>query len=639
MSGIVGWVRRACNERGASPDFGRTLGVLCHGPRFRSSVVHEGDGVALGAVLRAEPPLDVWRDPDRYVVVLVYGRPLVRSGPWRLASAEEIGARYMARGVAGVEGLDGSFSLAILDTSRGTLYMVNDRTASIPVLYAEGPRGVVIGPEAKVLFGLSGISPCLSEAGAVSFLSLGYPVGNRTIFEGVWGLPPASVLAVDIKESRVSVRKWWDLRFEPEEHWRMPDAVAALDTALLEAHRSVLLDGPERVHLLLTGGYDSRTVLGYLGAVGRPPREALTWGVRPDLPASDPAIAGEIAASQGVSFRFLQYGAERFAQEASRWAWIGELTSDNTGNYATGPDFFERAGVDPDVPVLIGDQMLGPGGFPRSQVQAMENITRIPWGGIPQELGAVMTPDGAHRAGEILASSIEEVIADSPSDHPKDVQDYLYFHLYVVRWLHAPAYFREPMVSPRRPLLLEPVLEVGRRLPRRFRIDKRVLVDLLSRKMPSLSRFPIASAHSLVDWDAEMRTSEDLRLFILAHLEWEIVGRTPLAAVLDRARYLQVVKRFFSSTPRPVRRRPSPLPWAMRWRRRLAGVPWLQPAVQSVEPLARKVLGAETARSTGIFLRRLALLALLQEMIDAETFAQAPAGAAGACESVGKTGA
>jgi len=638
VPGILGWASRALGGEEASTEFRRALRILCHGPRFRSRVIHQDHVVALGVVYRREPPAGTWWSPDGRVLVIVYGRPLASSPSWRPADAEEIGARYLGHGVEGLAGLDGSFALTVLDWFRNRLFVLNDRTGSIPVVHAAGEGGIAFGPEAKALFNLGGILPRLDRGGALSFLNLGYPVGTQTLFEEVRQLPAGSFLDVDLGASRFAVGRYWDLRFAPRTRWRRTDAVATLGAAMEEAHRAVLSDEPERTHLLLTGGFDSRAVLGYLGAMGKPPTEAFTWGVDETLSGSDPAIARVVAASEGVPHRFLYYGAERFAEEAPRWVWVGELSSDNLGNYATGPDFFERAGVDPEVPVLIGDQMLGPGGFPATHAQAVQNITKVPWGGVRPELAGMMTPEGVREAGEALTANPEEIVITGPSDHPKDVQDYLYFHLYVVRWLHAPAYFREPMTSPRRPLLLAPVLDVGRQLPRRLRIDKTVLVELLRRRMPQLARYPIASAHSLVDWEYEVRVPGKLREFFLGLLDWEFVARTPVATLLDREEYLEAVERYFSEVLRPVDRSPSRLPWAMEWRRRLAGIPWFRAPVRAVEPLVKRILHADVAGNPGTVLRRVALLTLLQESIDAGRFGRGETGSSSPVDHLSQGG-
>ena len=270
--------------------------------------------------------------------------------------------------------------------------------------------------------------------------------------------------------------------------------------------------------------------------------------------------------------------------------------------------------------MLIGDQMLGPGGVPADRAEAIRNSTKIPVGGLLPDLAAMMKADEAVAAGATLCSQLTAIASSCATDHPKDIQDYLYFHLYVVRWLHASAYFREPMVSPRRPMLLAPVIEVGRQLPRGQRVDKAVLVALLRRKMPHLARYPIASAHSLIDWEWVSREPGELREFFLDLLEWDVVASMPVSELLDEGRFRAVVDSYFSEAPTPVNRRPSLVPRIMGWRRQLAGRRWLGMPVRAVEPVARRLLGVEPRRNAGVVLRRLALLSLLQRAIDAGDF-------------------
>jgi len=570
----------------------------------------------MGAVYRAEPPVATWESPDGGVLVLVYGRPLIRRTASRPAEAAEVGSSFLEHGVRGISSLDGSFSVVIFQRQARRLFVCTDRIGSIPVLHARGPGGIAFSPEAKALFGLVGIGPRIDREGALSFLNLGYPVGRRTVFEGVCQLPPGSYLEIDAGTAGVREGRYWDLRFAPNRRWRLADAVAALDDAMEEAHRAVVADDPPRSNLLLTGGYDSRMVLAYMASVDRPPAESLTWGVDETLPGSDPAIARQVSRRMGVPHRFLYYGAERWPERAAPWVRVGELSSDNFGNYATGPGFFGENGVEAETPLLIGDQMVGPGGFPATRSQAVSNITKVPPEGLLPELRSMMPPRVQREAGALFTESVRRVAAGCASGHPKDVQDYLFFHLYVVRWLLAPAYFREPMASPRRPMLLAPVVEVGLQLPRRYRVDKAVLVALLRKRFPDLAGVPIASAHSLVDWELEVRKPGALRELFQELLAWEAVERVSLAEWLDRRAYVGAVSRYFSEVPRPVRRAPSSVPRAMAWRRWLAGLPVIGGPVRGLEPLAKRLLGGEPAGSTGPVLRRMALLSLLQRMID-----------------------
>ena len=334
MSGFLGWVGGAVGGAGASTAFGRSLQMLCHGPRFDAEVIHHDASVALGVVGRKEPQVTTWSGAGGSMLAAVYGRPSAERPSWRAVNAETVGELYLDRGVEGLAGLDGSFVLMVLDRSQEKLIILTDRTGSIPVVHARGSEGIAFGPEAKALFGLAGLVPRLSGDSSVSFLNLGYPIGNRTIFEGVDQLPPGSFLEIDLRGDRVDIGRWWDLRFAPQTGMRRDDAVVALDQAMVAAHRLVLADTPKRTHLLLTGGFDSRAVLGYLEALSAPPAAALTWGVEEALPGSDPAIARAVAEGAGVPHRFLHYGADDFTREADRWAWVCELSSDNMGNYA-----------------------------------------------------------------------------------------------------------------------------------------------------------------------------------------------------------------------------------------------------------------------------------------------------------------
>ena len=97
--------------------------------------------------------------------------------------------------------------------------------------------------------------------------------------------------------------------------------------------------------------------------------------------------------------------------------------------------------------------MLGPHGIPANVADATEEVVGLAARALPPALDEVLRHDRRLTAAELFHRQVERIVVRSGTRAPKDVLDYLFFHLCAFRRLLAPNYFREPMVTARRPLL------------------------------------------------------------------------------------------------------------------------------------------------------------------------------------------
>lgn len=615
MAGIVGVV----GGRITSARLREAALLLCHGPGF-SVRCYTAGRVGLAAAYREnDPPTDVWL-PEAGLGVVVYGAALNSDANGGRVDAAAVAARFLTSGLESVCELDGTFVIAILDRVRRKLHFVNDRTATLPVKYHAGPGRFVVAPEAKTIHAALQTAPELDPVGILAFLLAGHGLGWGTMFKGIRLLEPAMVLTVDLDTAAPQRRKYWTLRFQPGKRLGEAAAAAGMHEALLKCHAAVALDTPAFIQLLLTGGYDSRAVLGYLGMVGRPPSECLTWGVSDALPQSDPLLAREMAATQGVPWRFLPYNADHFGENLRRWVAISEADSDNFGNYAAGHDFLYRCGAVAPV-MLIGDQLLGTGGLPWDRADAFENLIGVPPGELGTALTRLLRPEARPEAASRLWDRAWESLAGCAGDSPKDIQDHLNLHVRVARWLNAPTYFREPMVSPRRPMLLRPALEYYQTLPAALRVEKRVLIAVLKRYHSRLFAFPKAAAHSLVDWsraftDPQSSAGRALRDLLGS----EEVFNLPIGAWVDPPALVAAREGWFGRVAAPVNRSPQP-ERVLATLRRLCGRSLAAGrAFRWAERKAQQYLGRRCGPGQGTVLARLGLVVALRRELRGKWF-------------------
>lgn len=188
---------------------------------------------------------------------------------------------------AALKGVDGCFAMVVAKAHSPEVAVVTDRLGSLHVYAARIGSATVASSSALILGALMQARWDLTACR--EFLATGTVFENRSLFAGVEKLPPASVLELGAGGSGRATR-YWDLRaamydWAPR-HGTVPELAAALRQAvetIRRAYGEVVFD--------LTGGFDSRAVVGAALQTGAAPQTVVVGGEGdPDVEA-----AGRIA--------------------------------------------------------------------------------------------------------------------------------------------------------------------------------------------------------------------------------------------------------------------------------------------------------------------------------------------------------
>lgn len=117
----------------------------------------------------------------------------------------------VARGIAGDTAwfatLRGEFAFMVFDRARGTVSLVSDRRAQVPVYYARLGSGFAFSTDIST-FTVLGKAPTLNADWLYEYLFFNIPVDTTTPLRDVQRLRPASVLRFEAATNAVTVRPY-----------------------------------------------------------------------------------------------------------------------------------------------------------------------------------------------------------------------------------------------------------------------------------------------------------------------------------------------------------------------------------------------------------------------------------------------
>jgi asparagine synthase (glutamine-hydrolysing) len=154
--------------------------------------------------------------------------------------------------------LRGMFALAIWDAVEHTLLLARDRLGKKPLYYWHGPRAFLFASEAKALLCDADVPRDPDPVAIDHVVTFGHVPPERSAFHGIRKLPPAHALV--LRRQEVSLRRYWQLRYEPKPRVNAAEAVTELTRLLEQAvARRMIADVP--IGAMLSGGIDSSSVV------------------------------------------------------------------------------------------------------------------------------------------------------------------------------------------------------------------------------------------------------------------------------------------------------------------------------------------------------------------------------------------
>jgi asparagine synthetase B (glutamine-hydrolysing) len=234
---------------------------------------------------------------------------------------------YLSGGIRSVSDLNGTFSIAIWEAKDRKLTLLKDRYGYTNLYYWASAERFMFGSEYKTISWHPRFRRVLSPVAASDVMLYRFMPGQRTLFTDIQSVPQATIFTY--QHGRIDMSTYWRPSFFVP--WNKPksdkeyagELYERLDTAV---RRRIKPD----TSLLVTGGLDSRTILGLHHQAGPDSGlQTLTVG----LPTGDDVIIGrELAEKIQVPHHHLPIDDSYLARFSAQIVWLAE---GKTGAYAS----------------------------------------------------------------------------------------------------------------------------------------------------------------------------------------------------------------------------------------------------------------------------------------------------------------
>jgi asparagine synthetase B (glutamine-hydrolysing) len=524
MPGIAGWL--PVGERPRDGEAWTSGGLEAHeaGDRWTPVPVQAG-GVAISVHAGRETETRVESVNEAQVT-------LAFSGELFEGSVDEIITAYLRGGEAAIERLDGSFVLYLSDGRTGSTLLATDYLGSRPMYYAPGADGIRFGPELGTLQGAAGQTPQFGRDAAVSFLIHGHLLADQAWLSDAHTIPPGSILRIE-SDGSTALRQYFELgpsrRAGPEQSDE--STMRALEDLLRSAVARRWFGG-EGLVLPLSGGIDSRGILGCLLEHGASRLKTVTWGVDDQTEGTDAWVAGRLAEQFGTEHTFLRRASTSVRDDIREMTRRIDATTDDSVMHPYELRIMRRIRDElGGLRLMRGDECFGFGGPAVSDEEAFARV------GLSQLSAsrAVQQLLPADHLDESIAASkalLDQIAGECVATDFTDRKDSFYATQRLRHYLNRSSYYKLTVLNLQNPWLDRRLLEFAWSLPARHRIDKQLFKRTLATMFPSLMSVPVATAHSLEDWGDEIRRRADLREYLHDRL---VTGAGSLEGILDPA--------------------------------------------------------------------------------------------------------
>ncbi len=487
-------LRREVAERASGPLLerrARTWTVLVDAP-------HVLVGSALPDVEHLRQLRVTRRDGVTAVVegYLVGGRASAATGE----ASDCVAEAYLERGPEGVEALNGSFLAMIVDERARRVLVWTDRTGSIPCYVAKVSGATVVAPELKCLAALPEVDHTMVPGSLASMAVNAALIDDHAYWQGVEVVGPAR--RVTIEAGRCETVRTWTPRYGGDDSQPPPAAEEFRDTLVRAVTRHA--GRFDRPVLALSGGVDSRVLLGAMRRAGLS-FPIVTWGFdRLDMPGSDFQRGIELAAREGLQHHTRPIEIEQMPDHAEHIVWLTDGLTGHVGNFPEGEAMGRYLAGLGDA-VIVGNQASGRCGGVRSLEGALKSGAGL---NLRKRLGVLRFLLRGEVVETVMADyrrQLDRLIGGLSDMRAAELGDALVLYTWFSTTIISQARVTRQHINYVSPLMDAEVIDLKTRCPAPYRVKKNYLCQAGREQFPDQFAIDLNIKHSRGNWQKRLR--------------------------------------------------------------------------------------------------------------------------------------
>jgi hypothetical protein len=414
-------------------------------------------------------------------------------------------------------GLNGHFLILARSRAEGNWHVWTDRFATLHAYYATDGRRAALGTFSPAVAAAASRRK-LDWSGLAGFFGFGFFPGDRTYFEDLRILRPASHYVFDERGRLVRRERTWDWRHTPDGSRSYEDTLAQFAQIFHQVMDGATQQG--RVAVPVSGGLDSRSTVAAVTRGERPVPAGLnlwaySYGYRAGPPET--VIARRVARTRGLACQAFEVQPYLFNQMDRIMGWTEGFQDLTLARQAYVRDEI-AAQADSLIAALWGDVWLddmglggqSAGGLDESAVQAYTLKKMRKRGGdwlldhlvAPQLKGLV--------PAEVLESMVAEELRPLAHIAEQDFRVKAYkTEQWSFRWSLSPVRVFESAAAPRLVFYDTRLADFFCTLPVEHVVGRRLQIDYLKRYAPDLARIPWQA------YDADLFTYQHYNTWLL----------------------------------------------------------------------------------------------------------------------------
>ena len=347
-------------------------------------------------------------------VTIVAGEPLISDGEdkpdWnRATDVDVLHQEFNGGNCAALRRTRGTFCGLHYQAAGHHLTLFVDKVGVRPLYVWVGPRFVVFGTALRILEAVPSVPKQFDLRGVTELAAFGYPLADRTPYLGINMLRNGEQVAIANGQVERSLYWRWDGPLDTSVDYLqgVKRSYSEFIKAIDRRHRKSQIAAA-----FLSGGLDSRVIVGGLVANGS---KVYTVNYAPDG-SQDQVFAKLVTDKLGINHTQIETNAKNVRQGYRKDAvakWIKDTFADSTGNGRT-PLIWSGDGgsvglgnvyMTPEIVAAMesGGHMqaieLFTTGIPLRifKRSALNELKRLPFKGIEEELAAIDSPDAGRK--------------------------------------------------------------------------------------------------------------------------------------------------------------------------------------------------------------------------------------------------